>query len=61
MIGKWAEYFEAVFLFTWLTSALRLRGFSSDIRGLLYIGLADGAKTAWKGFIFGCVAVLWLG
>lgn len=29
--------------------------------GLLYIGLADGAKTAWKGFIFGCVAVLWLG
>ena len=28
---------------------------------LLYIGLADGAKTAWKGFVFGCVAVLWLG
>ncbi|EJW89577.1 hypothetical protein EVA_22316, partial [gut metagenome] len=26
---------------------------------MLYIGLADGAKTAWKGFVFGCVAVLW--
>ena len=44
-----------------LTSALRLRGFSSDIRGIAYIGFADGAKTAWKGFIFGCVAVFMAG
>ncbi len=35
-----------------LTSALRLMGFSADLRGLLYIGLADGAKTSWKGFDF---------
>lgn len=44
-----------------LTSALRLRAFLRIFGRLLYIGLADGAKTAWKGFIFGCVAVLWLG
>ncbi len=41
-----------------LTSALRLGAFLRIFGRLLYIGLADGGKTAWKGFIFGCVAVL---
>ena len=44
-----------------LTSALRLRGFSSDIRGIALHRACRWAKMAWKGFIFGCVAVLWLG
>lgn len=55
--GKWAEYFEAVFPLHGLTSALRLRAFLRIFGRLPYIGLADGAKTAWKGFVFGCVAV----
>lgn len=62
MIGKMGWIFRSGFslymglhlLYVW-GAFLRIFG------GLLYIGLADGAKTAWKGFIFGCVAVLWLG
>lgn len=62
MIGKMGWIFRSGFslymglhlLYVW-GAFLRIFG------GLLYIGFADGAKTAWKGFIFGCVAVFMAG
>ena len=62
MFGKMGWIFRSGFFLYMGLHLLYVWGAFLRIFGrLLYIGLADGVKTAWKGFILGCVAVLWLG
>lgn len=62
MFGKMGWIFRSGFsLYMGLHLLYVWGAFPRNFGRLLYIGLADGAKTSWKGFIFGCVAVLWLG